>query len=87
MQDLNKALHHSTVFCKTLATALQRPCIQWRTQGGNGGVRIPNFIKVGPRDSQKNVIKLVGVDSFRSVKKWSLRFSKSKQRMVFSRSW
>ena len=40
------------------------PCIkycQWRTQGGEWGVRTPpTFQKVGPRDSHKNIIKLVG---------------------------
>ena len=38
----------------------------------------------GPRDSHENVIKLVGggVGSGRSVKKWSLRFVKSKQRIA-----
>ena len=63
---------------------------QWRTQGGGngGGLDPPTFQKVGPRDSHKNVIKLVGGGSGRSgrsVKKWSLRFLNSKQRMVFSR--
>ena len=35
---------------------------QWRTQGGEWGVRTPppTFQKVGPQDSHKNVIKLVG---------------------------
>ena len=54
-----------------------------------GGSGPPTFQKVGPRDSHKNVIKLMGGGgigrSDRSVKKWSLRFLKSKQRMVFSR--
>ena len=58
-----------------------------RMGGGSGP---PTFQKVGPRDSHKNVIKLVGGGggsgrSGRSVKKWSLRFLKSKQGMVFSR--
>ena len=29
-------------------------------KGGNGGSGPPTFQKVGPRDSHKNVIKLVG---------------------------
>ena len=35
---------------------------QWRTQGGEwgGGPDPPTFQKVGPRDSHKNAIKLVG---------------------------
>ena len=54
-------------------------------KGGMGGVRTPpTFQKVGPQDSHKNVIKLVGGgESDRSVKKCSLRSLKSKHRMVF----
>ena len=50
--------------------------------GGNGGSGPPTFQKVGPLDSHENVIKLVGGGSGRSVKKWSLRFLKSKQRIA-----
>ena len=56
---------------------------QWPTQGGKGGSGPPTFQKVCPRDSHKNVIKLVAGRPGRSVKKWSLRFLKSKQRMLF----
>ena len=53
-------------------------------KGGNGGSGPPTFQKVGPQDSHKNVIKLVGGGEFhRSVKKWSLRSLKSKHRMAF----
>ena len=52
-------------------------------KGGMGGVRTPHFSKVGHQDLHENVIILVGGGSGRSVKKWSLRFMKSKQRIVF----
>ena len=49
-----------------------------------GGPHPPTFQKVGPQNSHKNVIKLVrGGRSGRPVKKWSLRFFKRNQRMVF----
>ena len=50
----------------------------------------PTSQKVGPRESHKNVTKLVGGwggGSGRSVKKWSLRFLKSKQLMVLKGCW
>ena len=57
---------------------------QWRTQGGGmGGPDPPTFQKVGPRDSHKNVIKLMGGGSGRSVKKRPLRSLKSNQRLIF----
>ena len=52
-------------------------------RGGMGGPDPTTFQKGGPQDSHKNVIKLVGGGSDRSVKKWSLRSLKSKHRMVF----
>ena len=51
---------------------------------GEWGSGLATFQKVGPRDSHKNVIKLVGGgESGRSLKNWSLKFLKSKQRVVF----
>ena len=51
-------------------------------RGGWEGSGPPTFQKVGPRDSHKNVIKLVGRED-KPAKKWSLRFLKSKQRIMF----
>ena len=51
---------------------------------GGSGPPPPTFQKVGHQDLHEKIkILLVGGGSGRSVKKWSLRFMKSKQRIVF----
>ena len=45
---------------------------QWRTQGGNGGSEPPTFQNVGPQDSHKNVIKLVGGGSWADLSRRGL---------------